>query len=66
MYNCHNHWSPPTVVFSQSCDAPVSEYGGGGGSTDPSIIGAFGAVRICYVTDATGARSFPSTNVGEI
>ena len=41
-------------------------YGGGGGCTDPSIIGAFGAVRICYITDATGARSFPSTNVGEI
>ena len=26
----------------------------------------FGAVRICYVTPATGARAFPSTNVGEI
>ena len=41
-------------------------YGGGGGSQSPAIKGGFGAVRICYITPATGARSFPSTNVGEI
>ena len=41
-------------------------YGGGGGCTDNNIKGGFGAVRICYVTPATGARAFPSTNVGEI